>query len=200
MIESMNFPSLFLLLCIPTSPCSSPGRPCCDQRRGRSPFTHNVVTVSLSLSDLSTVKENVSVFVLCVFAYSCCSATSSAAFYFSLFSRVAVFLPNICHLSPPSSFPLPSSLSQPSPRKNPYHWLPWDLVAMQRRGFRMVLVCVRVYRSVTESGCHVDWEEEEEEKCWVRMWGLETSCCHLVGPQTLDPDMNIQTLTHIHTP
>lgn len=163
MIESMNFPSFFLFLCIPTSPCSSPGRPCCDQCRGRSPFTHNVVTVSLSLSDLSTVKENVSVFVCVCLHIHAAPLLPLPPSIFPCFPELR-FFPQISVISPPFLFPFALFSLPAQPTKNPYHWLPWNLVAMQRRGFHMVLVCVRVYRSVTESGCHVDWEEEEE-KC-----------------------------------
>lgn len=171
-------------------PCSSPGNPCCDRRRGRSPFTHERRHRLSSSSDLSPAEENACVCTLLPLLYFLCRLLFV---HFLLFSRVAVFPPKYLSLPPAPSLPLPSFLSQPSPqKKTPYHWLPWDPVAMRQRGFHMVLACVRVYCSVTESRCCVDWEEEEE--CWVRMWGLETSCC-LVGPKTLNPYRNTQTLT-----
>lgn len=144
-------------------PRSSPGSPRCDQRRRRSPFTHDVVTVSHPHL-ISAQRRKMR-----VFAYSCRSSTSSATaspifFFFLLFSRVADFPPKylsrpLCFLSPFALLSLPSKLLKKT--KNPYHWLPWDPVAMRQRGFHMVLACVRVYCSVTDARCHVDWEEEE---------------------------------------
>lgn len=153
----------------------------------------------LSLSTLSTHPHLISAQwkkCVCVFVYSCCSATSSAFLSLSIF----VLLQSCCfspkYLSPPVP-PLPLLSLSPSlslslflhqPTKNPYYWLLWDLVAMQRQDFHMVLACMHVYCSVTEFGCHVDWEGRER-------------CCsrNLVGPNTWPIHKCAHTYTYTHT-
>ena len=145
---------------------------------------------------------------VCVFTYSCCSATSSAFFAPSIFVlyQSCVFFSQISVTpsTPPSSFPFSLPLStSPQKREKKY---PIPLVAMgsgchaAARFSHGPRACVCVYCSVTESGCHVDGEEGE--RCGVRMWGFKTGRCHLVGPKYLThipADTDTHTHTHTHT-
>lgn len=131
---------------------------CCDQPGGRSPFTHNVVTVCISLSLVTLIRT--AKLCVCVYVCSCCFSTSSF-FLFLFFSRVS--LPNICHPHTPS-FPPHSPLTLLAHKEKK----PIPLVAMgigchgaarfSCGPCMYVCVCVYVYCSVTEFGCHVDWE------------------------------------------
>lgn len=112
---------------------------------------------------------------VCVFTYSCCSATSSAFFAPSIFVlyQSCVFFSQISVTpsTPPSSFPfsLPLSTSPQKREKNtPYHWLLWDPVAMQQRGFHMVLarVCVST----------VAWQSLDVMLMGKRGRGVELGC------------------------
>ena len=167
---------------------------------------------SLSLSLLMLIwsrhtERNVCMCVcVCVFTYSCCSATSSAFFAPSIFvlyqSCFFFLLLNICHpIHPSFLFPfLSPSLYKPTKKAIP-------LVAMgsgchaAARFSRGPRVCVRVYCSATESGCHVDGGQEGE-RCGVRMWGFRTGRCHLVRPRHLThipTGIHRHTHTHTHT-
>lgn len=87
----------------------------------------------------------VCVYVFMLLRYFLCLLRSV---YFRSLPELRFFLPNICHPIHPS-FLFPPSLSlslqahkKKKKKKNPYHWLLWDPVAMQQRGFHMVLACV----------------------------------------------------------
>lgn len=100
---------------------------CCDQPGGRSPFTHNVVTVCISLSLVTLIRT--AKLCVCVYVCSCCFSTSSF-FLFLFFSRVS--LPNICHPHTPSFSPhSPLTLLAHEEKKTHTigchgNWLPWS--------------------------------------------------------------------------
>lgn len=100
---------------------------CCDQPGGRSPFTHNVVTVCISLSLVTLIRT--AKLCVCVYVCSCCFSTSSF-FLFLFFSRVS--LPNICHPHTPSFSPHSPLTLLAHEEKKPHtigchgNWLPWS--------------------------------------------------------------------------
>lgn len=99
-------------------PCSSPGNPRCDRRRGRSPFTHERRHRLSSSSDLSTAEENACVCALLPLLYFLCRLLF---FYFFVVFQSCSFSSQISLAAPcfPSPFALLSLPTKPT-KKNPH--------------------------------------------------------------------------------
>lgn len=101
---------------------------CCDQPGGRSPFTHNVVTVCISLSLVTLIRTA----KLCVCVCVCVFMLLLHFLLLSIFILFQSFSPK--YLSPSHSLLFPSfSSHSSSPRRKKTHtigchgnWLPWS--------------------------------------------------------------------------
>lgn len=116
--------------------------------------------LSLSVSRSLVTLIRTAKLCVCVYVCSCCFSTSSF-FLFLFFSRVS--LPNICHPHTPSFSPHSPLTLLAHEEKKPIPLVAMGIGCHGAARFSCgpcmyVCVCVYVYCSVTEFGCHVDWE------------------------------------------